>query len=336
MFKKLGRPTIFSPSSVRDIALDLGSFTTRIANGQQLLFAEPTCIALHKKTGSVVAVGRTAADLYERTPESVEVIFPVRRGKVTRIYPTEQFLKQICKTYISQSAIQLPLRGTTVRVAHSPTASVIQKDFLQRVLKTSGFSRVVLVNKNMALLNYLRSQNYLAPVLCTVDIGGMSTEIGLFAQDGVVGQRSLPLGGEDFTQEVIRLLRKAHQCEVGWQTAERVKQSIGRVTESHEHPKLMVIRGRDSVSSLPKTVQISAIHFDQAFLELAEDILMGIRQLCQDSAPELVTAALDQGIFLTGGGSLLEGIDSFLAQRLQCPVHLSATALTDVVQGMTV
>lgn len=327
-----------STSHPVSFTLDIGSCTTRVIIDHRLFFQEPTAIAVHRKSKSVITTGQAAADILGKASPGVDVIFPIRHAKITDVTALQQYIQVVLqqKTPGGQKFVASFL-PKTARVSVSPSLSVVQKDFLRRTLHTAGFSQVKLLDKNMALLQHLRAQKYMAPVLCTLDIGGMTTEICVFAQNEVVAHKTLQLGGEDFTQEVIRTLRKTHQCEIGWQTAEKIKSTIGRVTPaSQDHPRLLVIRGRDSVTSLPKTVQVSAMDFDGIFLRLTEDICSGIRQLCQDAPAELITAALDQGIFLTGGGSLLHGMGEFLAKKLQCPIQNSPSPFEDVVRGVEV
>ncbi len=325
----------FGPVHPQKLALDIGSCTTKIISGQQALFLIPTCVAQQQITKTVVAIGQEAAEMIGKTPPGVETLFPIRRGKITDVGAAQYFVKAVIEKKLRlNQGLLTPLLLRHAQLAFSPSHSSIQREFLQRLVQGSGFSQVQMVNKNTALLHHLRQSKYVSPILCTIDMGGMTTEVCLFAQEELVVQKTLNLGGEDFTQEIMRAIRKAHQCEVGWQTAEKIKQTVGRVGQSQDHPKLLVIRGPDTVTSLPKTVQVSAMDFDNAFLHLAEDIYGGIRELCQDAPSELITTALDQGIFLTGGGSLLHGMDEFLMKKLQCQVHRSTTPFEDVIRGL--
>ncbi len=314
------------------IVMDFGSVTTRMIVNKTAFVQEPTVIALHKKTKSVIAVGRAAQELLGKAPPAIEVIFPLRRGKIVDVFATQRFLELMTKSHgLSGGAFV----RRDIRMAIASNLSLVQRDFLLRTLKAMSFTHVDLVKKNLALLHQLRAEKYQLPVLCAVDIGGMTTEMTLFAQQEAVMQRTVQIGGEDFTQELIHVLRTHHHCEVGWQTAEKMKQTIGRMATGQEgETKMLVVRGLDTVTSLPKTIQVSATDFDEVFLRLGEDIYAGLRDLCQDAPSELVTAALDQGILLTGGGCLLSGMTEFLMKKLQCAVHRSPTPFEDVVKGL--
>jgi len=318
--------------------IDFGSSTTRILFDEKIIFEEATCVALHKESDSIVAIGQAAADLEGKSSQSIDVNFPIRRGNIADFSAAHHFLHGVFRTHQSfhTSNGLLGFLPKNIHVAVSPNATSIQKDFLKRLFKQTGFSDVTLLNKNTAILHQIRRSTHHSPLICSVDIGGMTTEICVFSQDQPVTERTIHVGGEDFTKEIIRVIRKQHSCEIGWQTAEKIKSALGRVPESSQDIRLSVIRGRDIVTSLPKTIQVSTTDLDQAFSQLAQDIWSDFREFCQDGDSELITTALSEGIFLTGGGSLLRGMDEFFMKKLQCPVHMSRTPFDDVIKGLGV
>jgi rod shape-determining protein MreB len=141
------------------------------------------------------------------------------------------------------------------------------------------------------------------------------------------------LGGDHFTRVIVQQVQKQYHCQIGWQTAEKVKISLG-FGQGLQQNKKMVVRGRDILTSLPATIQVSAEDFMAGYQLIVHDLLQHIADLFQDAPPEVMAEGLDQGVMFTGGGSLLTGLADAVESHLRSPIHVSTSALEDVVKGL--
>jgi rod shape-determining protein MreB len=319
---------------------DIGSSNTRVRIGNKVVFNEPTCVAFHRATGQLIAVGQTALDMMGKTPASIAVVRPVQRAKIAEIKAMEIFVLGVLKKILPASFFTYAVFRPQVVFASPPGMIVTEEEVNKSIFYASGCSKVSFSPKSLAICRHLAAQKKLPKVFMLLDIGGMTTEMSFFSQGEVVQSTSIPIGGEDLTQMVQQVIRSECHCEVGWQTAEKVKKQIGGIgKESKEgkqevSKKQTVVRGRDVLSSLPTTVHVTADKCTAMFDQLMEELLRGIQEVCQDTPPELITEALDQGIFLTGGGSILPGIGQYLETHLKSPVTLSSSPMEDVIRGL--
>jgi rod shape-determining protein MreB and related proteins len=321
------------------MALDLGSSQTKVVFQDHVVFHQPTCIALHRRNGEVVAIGQAAVELLGKTPKHIEVIFPIRRGKVQDIAGMQLFVQLCLQSILRQklsthTAINRVFRPP-VTVAVPTETSNAEKEMLQKVFREVGFPRVSFVTQLEAAYHHLQKQKKVGRVFALVNIGAMTTEMAFFAQHQMVVYRSLAVGGDNFTRAALHEMQKQYHCQVGWQTAEKVKINVGLIAPSGvQKNKKMVVRGRDILTSLPTTVQVAAEDLTPVYQPFIDDILQSIADLFQDAAPEVMAEGLDQGVMLTGGGSLLAGLAPILEEGLRTPVHISPSALEDVVRGL--
>ena len=332
--------------SASKIALDLGSAQTKIALGGQseqqplqVIFHQPTCLAWHRRTHEVVAIGQAAADLMGKTPPQIEVVFPVRHGKIYNLLAVQIYLRICLRTILKQ---HLPTRlqvnfshvfHPTIVMAVPFATSMAEKEMLRKMFREIGFSHVQFINQMQAAYQNLQKQKKVGRVFALANIGAMTTEMAFFAQGEIVAQRSLNFGGDDFTNLVQHEVQTQHHCQIGWLTAEKAKMTLG-VDLTNQKNKKMMVRGRDILTSLPTTVQMTAAEATPSYESLINDLIQQITDLFQDVAPEIVAEGLDQGMMFTGGGSLLDGLATVVEARLRAPIHLSQTAVDDVVQGI--
>lgn len=339
---------VVSPPSAHDlisgVGIDLGSAQTKVVVQDQVVFHQPSCVALQKKTGEVVAIGQAAADLLGKTPPHIEVIFPIRRGKVHNILATQLFLKFCLQTVLHQkvssnAAFQRMFRPA-IRLAIPLGTSRAEQDMLKKLFREIGYPRVSVVTQLQAAFQHLQKQKKVSHVFALVNIGAMTTEMAFFAGDEMVVRRSLMMGGNDFTSAVIHELQKQYHCQVGWQTAEKIKMNLGvdpgLIADfvPTQKSKKMLVRGRDILSSLPSTIQVTSDELAEIYLPFIHDLVQNTADLFQDAAPDVMSEGLDQGVMLTGGGSLLTGLAAVLESRLRSPIHTSHMALENVVRGI--
>jgi rod shape-determining protein MreB len=319
-------------SAASPLYIDMGSSSTRVLMDGKLVYSESTCIAIHKESGEVVAVGKKAEQLLGKTPQSIEVIFPVRTGKVVHLHPAQQYVKALVGQ-LAFSHYSFPIVSQPGIFALPSFATPIQKEMRKKIWYSAHVS-LSFESKAHCLMRRVQQLKNMLSVNFVIDIGGMTTEIGVWSENQLVRELTLPYGSEHLTQEIILRVRKEYHCEIGWKTAELIKKEIVQIKDKKGSPKQMVIRGRDTLSSLPTTIQISSEHFQEIATNIAQEIATGFQKVCQDISPELLASSLGEGIFLTGGGAFIGGIKEFLQDRLKTEIILSATPFEDVIRGL--
>jgi rod shape-determining protein MreB len=316
------------------ISFDIGSRYTRISSGSKKFFGEPTCVALHQKDGHVAAVGNGALQMMGKTTEAVHVTFPVRYGKISDLDATKNFVGAVIQTSLPHTLLSSSVLHPSVKVSASSKITSTEQDAWRKLFQSFGYTKISFVQRSHAIFRSFSQQMTLPKMVCFLDIGAMSSEMSIFSQGNLVVIRSLKIGGENFTDAVIRIIKRQHRAEIGWQTAERVKREVGNIHMEEKNKKQMLVRGRDILSGLPMTVHVEGADFQDAFIEIAQELARFVQEVCQDAPPEVITQALEGGIFLTGGASLLPGLPHFFETHLKTSIHLSQYAFDDVVRGL--
>jgi rod shape-determining protein MreB len=320
-----------SLKTLPDTAIDLGSANTRVKIAQRVAFHEPTCIAYHKQNQEVITFGQAAADLAGKVPNHITVSFPIRESRVVDTFGLEEFIKAVTQKVYAHQGNGLGLFQARMLVGMSPALTVVQQEAFKKTFQAAHFLPV-LKNKMDSLITYIHAQPQWKRVMFVVDMGAMTTEIAVYSQGEYVTQKTLPIGGEHFTHQIIQSIRQEYHCEVGWGTAEKIKKEIADIHNAAE--RKMVVRGKDIFTSLPTTIQISAQKLNEPLVEVGNEFLENIHRVCQRITPDLLTAALENGVFLTGGGSLLKGLDMSVGQKLQSEVIKSPTPFEDIVKSL--
>ena len=313
----------------QDLVIDVGSINTRILIKDRLV-SFPTMIALSEDQ-TVVGVGQAAASIVGKTPAQITVESPVQTGRVTSVEALRLFFVSL-----AHSELHLPLWSSLLRkviLAVPPGTPPVQRQLWRKAAQSLA-GRVLLRDSVDATWKSLHNQRIIANQSCFMNIGGMTTIVAFHSQGQVIVKKLLPIGGYHFTWAVQQAIRQNYHCEVGWQTAEKIKQTIGTLSIEASDQKVMAVRGRDVVSGLPTTCQVQNQIFQTAFLELFRQISESFQQLCQQCPAEMLAPILDRGVLCTGGGSLLPGLKDALAAQLRLPVNSSPLPLEDVVRGL--
>jgi rod shape-determining protein MreB len=313
----------------KSFGIDVGSFQTRIQYHGKVIFLEPTCVARHTANREVVAIGKMAADLQGKTPPSVEVIWPVRAAQVIHTEALQQFLHATFQKTGLLTKETLPFFRNDVKVALPSQTSEVQKEAWKKI--GDGLSaKIHTVSKIAALTNNPTRRHY----TFFIDIGAMTVEMGVVTQDNIVLGKTERIGGEDITQLIIDTIRRKSHMEVGYLTAEEVKKEIVRVESAENKARKMVVHGRDVLTGLPTTFSISSEIFHEEVLQWARKVEEEVRRFCLATPPEILSQALAQGVFLTGGGTQLIGLAEFLSKSLKTEMVISSTPFEDVVKGL--
>lgn len=314
-----------------EIGIDLGTANILVySKTKGIVLNEPSVVAIDINTKQVVAVGLEAKEMVGKTPKNIIPIRPLKDGVIADYDVTAQMLKELLKKVSKK--LGMSMRKPTVVVCTPSGSTSVERRAIHNAVTSYGAKQVHLIEEPVAAAigADLPVDEPIANVV--VDIGGGTSEVGIISFGGIVSCNSVRTAGDKMDEEIIQYIRKTYNILIGERTAENVKMEIGYAHPNHE-PQTMEIRGRDMVTGLPKTIEITSEEIHLAIKESLEQILETIRATLEDCPPELSGDIVDHGIVLTGGGALLNGIQEWLADTLSVPVHLAPNPLESVAIG---
>jgi rod shape-determining protein MreB len=322
LLENLGR---FAPT---DLAIDLGTANTLVYRpGHGIVFNEPAVIASNVDSGEVVAVGSEAWSAVDRSPGNVVPVRPLRRGVITDFDVTQKMLKVIMRR---AGVSRVP--GPRVLVCVPSTITEVERRALEAAARSAGARTVILAEEPLAAAIGAGLPVNEPVGNLIVDIGGGMSEIAVVSMGGVVDGRTIRTGGFDMDAAIQDHLKETYEVAIGEKTAERIKIAAGSAYPM-AGPTTAVVRGRELSSGLPSEVELSDSEIREALSPTVRAIVESARDTLADAPPELTHDVLETGIFLTGGGALLRGLDMLLAQECEVPVHVTERALETVVIG---
>lgn len=317
--------------SQTELGIDLGTANILVYSKQKgIVINEPSVIAMDIHTKECVAFGSDASYMIGKTPEHIEVIQPLKGGVIADYEMTVELLKSILKK--AGKSIGTTVRKPTVVVCTPSGSTSVERRAIHDAVASYGAKNIHLIEEPVAAAigSDLPVDEPLANVI--VDIGGGTTEIGIISFGGIVSGNAIRVGGDSFDEEIIQYIRKTYNVLVGNSTAELIKFEIGHADPDHE-PMTMSVRGRDLVTGLPTTLELASTEIHTALKDSLQQILEAIRQTLESCPPELSGDIVDHGIVLTGGSSLLNGLEKWLTKTVFVPVHQSQNPLESVAIG---
>ncbi|MHC5392711.1 rod-share determining protein MreBH [Listeria welshimeri] len=310
------------------IGIDLGTANILVYSKEKgIILNEPSVVALNTSDGTVLAIGHEAKEMIGKTPTSISAIRPMKDGVIADFDLTSGLLREIMRR-ISTNGIRKP----NVVVCTPTGATSVERRAISDAVKSTGARSVVLIEEPVAAAigADLPVAEPVANVI--VDIGGGTSEIAIISYGGVVSSTSVRTGGDHMDEEIIQYIRKNYNLLIGQTTAEHIKKELGFAPIEHV-VQTAEIRGRDLLTGLPKTVQVSSTEIQSALSETLQRILEAIRNTLEMCPPELSGDIVDRGIILSGGGSLLQGFRDWLVQEIDVPVHMAPSPLESVAIG---
>lgn len=314
-----------------EIGIDLGTANILIySKNKGIILNEPSVVAIDINTKQVVAVGADAKEMIGKTPRNIVPIRPLKDGVIADYDITAQMLKAFLKKV--SKTLGMSMRKPNVVVCTPSGSTTVERRAIHNAVTSYGAKQVHLIEEPVAAAigADLPVDEPIANVI--VDIGGGTAEIGIISLGGVVSSSSVRVGGDKMDDEIIQYIRKKYNILIGERTAENVKIEIAYAHPNHKE-EFVDVRGRDMVTGLPKTVTISSKEVYQAIKESLEQILQAIHVTLENCPPELSGDIVDRGIVITGGGSLLKGMQEWLATELSVPVHIAPNPLESVAIG---
>lgn len=313
----------------RDIGIDLGTATVIVSvKGKGVVTREPSVVAMDKNTGRLLKVGMAAQRMLGRTPGNIVAIKPLRAGVISDYDMTERLLRELLRKVNSFSLFK-PLVVISVP---SGITEVEERAVIDAALQ-AGARKVFLVEEPVAAalgagLDISKPEGHMI-----VDIGAGTTDIAVISLSGVVESDSTIAAGEAFNDAIVKYVRKKHNVLIGDTTAEEIKKNIGCVFPRPE-TSYMEVKGRDLLTGLPRVISISSSEMIEAFEEVSSQILESIHQMLETIPPELVSDISDNGIVLTGGGSLVWGMDKLIESSTSISTRIADDAEMCVAYGI--
>jgi len=325
----------FFPFRAADLAIDLGTANTVVfLKGHGIVLAEPSVVTLETISGvrRVRAVGDDAKLMLGKTPDNVETIRPLRHGVIADLEIAEEMIKHFIAKAKANAGVRM--RGSPEIVLCVPSGStVVERRAIRDAATNAGARKVWLIDEPMAAAIGADLPVTRPIGSMVVDIGGGSTEVGVLSVGGLAVTLSLRVGGDQMDDAIAAHVRRNHNLVIGEATAERIKFEIGAATITEDTPRRAAIRGRDVVRGVPTEKHIGQEEIVDALAETVGQIVDSVRNALEMTAPEIAADIIEGGIVMTGGGSLLHGLDTVLSEATGLPVVRADDPLNCVARG---
>uniref|UniRef100_UPI002FDF21E8 rod shape-determining protein MreB n=1 Tax=Thermodesulfitimonas autotrophica TaxID=1894989 RepID=UPI002FDF21E8 len=295
-----------------DIGIDLGTATVLVyVKGKGIVLKEPSVVAVNRDDNKVIAVGEEARRMLGRTPGNIIAVRPLREGVIADYDVTERMLRYFlekcgCRRFV--------LRPRVMVCIPTGVTSVEERAVRQAAIQ-AGARQAFLIEEPMAAALGAGIDVGEASGSMVIDIGGGTTDIAVLSLGGIVCSTSTRIGGDKFDEAIVRYVRREFNLIIGERSAEELKIEIGTAYPANNSERAAAIRGRDLVSGLPRSVMVTSRQVWEAIQEPLEAIVAAVKGVLEQTPPELAADIVDKGIVMTGGGSLLEGIDKLIARE---------------------
>ncbi len=314
-----------------DIGIDLGTANTLVyVRGKGVVINEPSWVAIDQKTGKPLAIGAEAKEMVGRTPADIVAIRPLRDGVISEFEITEAMLDYFIKRAHSQLLLPFPRPRVVVGIPSGVTE--VEKRAVYDAAISAGAREVFLIEEPMAAAIGAGLPITEARGSMIVDIGGGTTEVGVFCLGGIVVSRSLRLAGDAMDEDIMQYARQKYNLYIGERMAERTKINIG---SAYPLPEEMTatLRGRNLVTGLPDTVEVSSIEIREALSGSVNAIVDQIRDTLDETPPELIADLMEVGICLAGGSSQLKGLADRVSEEMNMQAWVAQDPMTCVARG---
>lgn len=313
-----------------DIGIDLGTATVLVyVKGKGIVLNEPSVVAINRDDNRVIAVGEEARRMLGRTPGNIIAVRPLREGVIADYDVTERMLRYFiekcgCKRFF--------LRPRVMVCIPTGVTSVEERAVRQAAIQ-AGARQTFLIEEPMAAALGAGLDVAEASGSMVIDIGGGTTDIAVLSLGGIVCSASTRVGGDKFDEAIVRYVRREFNLVIGERSAEELKIEVGTANPSNTSKRSSTIRGRDLVTGLPRSVTVTSLQVWEAIREPLESIVTAVKSILERTPPELAADIVDKGIVMTGGGALLEGLDTLLSRETGLPVYVAEDPVSCVALG---
>ena len=317
---------------IRELAIDLGTANTIIMEDDKIVVDEPSIIARDSKTGKILAIGRKAQQMFGRTHENIETIRPLKDGVIADFEATEEMIRGMINMSRKKSQIFSPALKVVVGIPSGSTA--VERRAVKNSAEHCGAKEVFLIYEPMAAAVGIGLDVEAPEGNMVIDIGGGTCEIAVISLGGIVAHKSIRVAGDEFTNDIKEHMRKVHNIRIFERTAEDIKKNVGSALTLLENaPADFVVRGPHQMTALPVEIPVAYTEIAQALDKSIVKIESAVLGVLENTPPELYADVYKNGIFLTGGGALLRGLDKRLTEKTKLPVHVSEDPLHAVAKG---
>ncbi len=314
----------------KDMGMDLGTANSLVyVKGKGIIIREPSVVAIQKDTGHVLAVGEEAKRMIGRTPGNIVAIRPLKDGVIADFDVTQSMIKYFINKALRSRAFIIRPR-VVVGVPSGVTA--VEERAVREAALQAGAREAYLIEEPMAAAIGAGLPVHEPTGNMIVDIGGGTTEVAVISLGGIVTSRSVRIASDEMDEAIINYVKRTYNLMIGERSAEQIKIQIGTAYPL-ENKQTDEVRGRDLVTGLPKTVNITSEEIYKALSEPVSSIVEAIKTTLEQTPPELAADIMDRGIVMAGGGSLLRGLDRLVSEQTGMPVHLADEPLLVVAYG---
>ena len=313
-----------------DFGIDLGTASVLVyVKGKGVVLKEPSVVAFDRNTNKIKAIGEEARLMLGRTPGNIVAVRPLRQGVISDYTVTEKMLSYFISRTVGKSLFG---RKPRISVCVPSGATEVEKKAVEDATYQAGAREVSIIEEPVAAAIGAGIDIAKPCGNMIVDIGGGTADIAVISLGGVVVSNSIKVAGDDFDEAIVRFMRKKHNLLIGERTAEEIKINVGTVYKRPEN-LTMDVRGRNLVTGLPKTVTVTSEETEEALREPAYQIVDAVHNVLERTPPELAADISDRGIVLTGGGSLIQGLEELIEEKTGINTMTAEDPLTAVAIG---
>lgn len=315
----------------QEIAVDLGTANTLIVHKDEVVVDEPSIIARNRSTNEIRAIGHEAMQMHGKTHEDIKTIRPLKDGVIADFEGAEQMLRGMIGM-IEKKRFFTPYLRVVICIPSGITE--VEKRAVRDSAERAGAKEVYLIHEPMAAAIGIGIDVEEPVGNMIIDIGGGTTEIAVIALAGIVCDQSIRIAGDEFTSNIMEYMRREHNILIGERSAERIKIEVGSAAgELDTPPEPYAVNGRDLMTGIPKQISVTyqeiAGALDKSISKIEESILKAL----EITPPELASDIYQKGLFLTGGGALIRGLDKRISKKTKLPVYVAEDPLKAVVRG---
>jgi rod shape-determining protein MreB len=316
---------------LQEYAIDLGTANTLIIQDGNVVVDEPSIVAINRRTGETIAVGKKAMQMHEKTHENIKTVRPLKDGVIADFQAAESMIKGMIEMIGSRRRLFSHLKMV---ICIPSGITEVEKRAVFDSADHVDSKETYLIHEPMAaaLGIGLDVEEPIGNMI--IDIGGGTTEIAVIALSGIVCDQSIRIAGDEFTNDIMSYMKRQHNILIGERTAEKIKINVGSALhELEDAPEDYAVNGRDLMTGIPKQIKISHGEIAHALDKSISKIEDAILKALEATPPELASDIYRTGLYLTGGGALLRGLDKRIAQKTKLPVHIAEDPLRAVVRG---
>ena len=313
----------------KDIGIDLGTANILVTlKGKGIVLKEPSVVAIDKRTGNIMATGNDAKEMLGRTPEQIKAVRPLKDGVIADFTATQLMLKNIIEKVEKRYNVGRP----RVVVGVPSGITEVEERAVEESVLQAGAKEVYLIEEPMAAAIGASLDVAEPSGSIIVDIGGGTTEVAVISLGGIVVSHSLRVAGDELDEDIVNYVKREMNLAIGETTAEQIKMQIGCAMPLMTEMS-MEIRGRDLTDGLPRNERITSVQIEEAMRESISKIVDIVKNTLEKTPPELASDISDKGIYMTGGGCLVDGLDKLLQEKTGINVMIAEDTVSCVALG---